>query len=178
MTKSQSYPETVPAEFTAEDTQSAYRRGWNHGHGIARHNMPSLGDKVYSDSLGRVTVDAENIREVHADNCYQAADNSRSYSPFEFTAKEFNDCGEGGFRICYDHDDMSDEIYDTLEDAQAAAKAEGWEGTEIREFSSSEELWEAFERGTSDAIQADLETYDDSDYGIEDDEDRIWEPLT
>ena len=214
MAKSQSYPETVPAEFTAEDTQEAYRRGWNHGHGIACHNVPTLGETVWTDSIGRVTVDAENIREVHESNCYEAADNSRLYSPFEFTTKEFNDSGEGGFRIS-NHDTENEGItFETLEEAEQAALQEGyalireyvWEASGyfahwdyadmsddhrairtqvyatrqdamnaandvgcvavVEEVSSSEELWEAFERGTGDAIQADLETYDDSDYGL------------
>ena len=125
-----SYPDAIPAEYTADNLEDAYRRGWNHGHGIACHNVPTLGERIFTDSMGRVTVDAENIREVHADACYAAADNSRSYSPFEFTAHEFN------------------------------------------ESDDSEELWEAFEAGTNDAIQADLAEYDDDDYGIEEDEDE------
>jgi hypothetical protein len=130
--------------------------------------VPTLGDKVFSENLGRATVDAENIREVHQDACFAAEENSRSYSPFEFTAREFNEAGEGGFRICYDHDDRSEEVYATREEAEEAAREEGWEGTEIEEVSSSEELWEAFEAGTSDAIFADLATYSDEDYGIDD----------
>jgi hypothetical protein len=31
---------------------------------------------------------------------------------------------------------------------------------------SSDELWEAFEAGTADAIRADIDTYSDADYGI------------
>ena len=83
-------PDTIPQAFTAAHLEDAYRRGWNHGHGIACHNVPTLGDKLFVDDLGRVTVDAENIREVHQSFCCTAESNSRSYSPFEFTAKEFN----------------------------------------------------------------------------------------
>lgn len=132
------YPETIPHAYTREDLADACRRGWNHGHGIACHNVPNLGDKIFSENLGRVTVDEENIREVHADNCYSAESNSRQYSPFEFTAHKFNSAEEG-------------------EDGQWDADKEGL----------SEELWEAFECGTNDAIAADLAEYTDSDYGIE-----------
>lgn len=91
-TKSQSYPETVPAAYAKHsDTERAYRMGWNHGHGIACHNVPTLGEKVFSESLGRVTVDAENIREVHESACFEAESNSRQFSPFEFIASEFNE---------------------------------------------------------------------------------------
>lgn len=124
--KSQSFPESIPAPFNASELLSnAYRKGWSHGHGIACHNAPKLGDKVHSESLGRVTVDADNIREVHEDACHSAAMSSRDFSPFEFIAHEFN----------------SDE-------------------------ENSEELWEAFEQGTSDAIAADLSEYSDADYGL------------
>lgn len=120
-----SSPTFVPHPWSGDDLLTdAYRRGWNHGHGIACHNVPSLGDKLFTDDLGRVTVDAENIREVHASLCYAAESNSRQYSPFEFTAHEFN------------------------------------------ESEYADDLWEAFEAGSSDAIQADLETYADADYGI------------
>lgn len=81
------YPDTIPAEYDAD----AYARGWNHGHGIACHNVPDLGATVWCDALGRVTVDADNIREVHASFCYEAESNSRDYSPFEFTAHKFNE---------------------------------------------------------------------------------------
>jgi hypothetical protein len=130
-------PTTIPNEFRGEATADAYTRGWNHGHGIACHNVPTLGDKLWIDGMGKVVVDAENIREVHQSLCHSAEENSRCYSPFEFTAHEFNsaDCDEDGN---FDPDK---------------------EGT-------AEELWEAFEAGTGDAIAADLAEYTDDDYGI------------
>jgi len=89
--KSSSSPESIPDAYASDEKlTSAYRKGWSHGHGFACHNVPELGAKVFSDALGRVTVDAENIREVHQDACYAAESNSRDYSPFEFTAHEFN----------------------------------------------------------------------------------------
>ena len=133
-------PTTIPAEFAAPHLEDAYRRGWNHGHGIACHNVPTLGDKLFVEGMGRVTVDAENIREVHQSFCLTAESNSRSYSPFEFTANEFNSA-------------------ESDEDGKHDPDKEG----------DSEALWEAFEAGTNDAIFADLETYTDSDYGIEPD---------
>lgn len=136
------FPDTIPAQFERADLQDAYRRGWNHGHGFACHNVPTLGAKLFVEDMGRVTVDRDNIREVHASACYSAESDSRSFSPFEFTASEFNraDCDEDGN---FDPDK---------------------EGT-------SAELWEAFEAGTGDAISADLEEYTDADYGIEPDTD-------
>jgi len=117
----------VPSPYDAnEKTKDAYERGWNHAHGLACHNVPRLGEKLWLDDLGRVTVDADNVREIHQSLCFNAESNSRQYSPFEFTAHEFN----------------SDE-------------------------ENSESLWEAYDAGIADAIFADLKSYTDADYGID-----------
>jgi hypothetical protein len=93
-----SYPTTIPTEFDNDDAlRSAYRRGWNHGHGVACHNVPKIGDRVSPEvdyvGIGKY-VTAENIREYHELLTHAGADHSRCYSPFEFTASEFNAAGE------------------------------------------------------------------------------------
>jgi hypothetical protein len=138
------YPETVPDAYkTHEDLESAYRKGWNHGHGIASHNVPTIGDRISPEvdyqGLG-ARVDAENIRDYHSLLCHAGADNSRQFSPFECTASEFNS-----------HPAEPEEDDDTP---------------------TSEECWEAFEAGTADAISADLAEYDDEAYGIEPEEEE------
>ncbi len=89
------YPETIPAAFASDSTlERAYRLGWNHGHGIACHNVPSIGDSVcrYVDWMGLgQTVTADNIAECHEALCFAAESNSRDFSPFEFIAHEFNE---------------------------------------------------------------------------------------
>jgi hypothetical protein len=136
-------PPTIPHEFAQDDKLAeAYRMGWNHGHGLACHNVPRLGDKLHLDDLGRVTVDADNIREVHASLCYAAEMNSRQFSPFEFTAHAFNEPAEF---TGLDPDDC--------------------EGV-------SAELWDAFDTGVGDAINADLSGYTDEDYDIESSEEE------
>ena len=88
------YPESIPAAYQSADLERAYRLGWNHGHGIACHNAPSIGDKICPSidwiGLGK-TVTAENISEYHELLCFAAESNSREYSPFEFVAHEFNE---------------------------------------------------------------------------------------
>ena len=122
--------EDVPAPYNATQWETeAYQLGWNHGHGFACHNVPKLGAKLWTDGLGRVTVDPDNIREVHASLCYEAESNSRQFSPFEFIAHNFNEAGD-----------------------------------------NADSLWEAFDAGIADSISADLATYTDSDYGIEESE--------
>ncbi len=132
--------QTIPAQYDTNDTlRDAYSRGFNHGHGFACHNVPELGAKLFVEDMGRVTVDADNIREVHQSLCFSVESGSRDYSPFEFTAHEFNELGNG----------------EDCEDGEEQPEA------------TSEEAWEAFESGVSDSIFADLATYTDEDYGIE-----------
>lgn len=91
--KSGTSPNFVPRPYSRGKYRAAYLRGWQHGHGIACHNVPRIGDRIDKgvDWVGhgdRVTAD--NIADYHALLCHAAADNSRQFSPFEFTAHEFN----------------------------------------------------------------------------------------
>ncbi len=148
--KSQTYPETIPAQFAQNEILStAYRKGWQNGHGLACHNVPTLGAKLLCDSLGRVTVDAENIREVHEASCFSAEMNSRDFSPFEFTAREFNNL-----------DDETENVEDKSVDNPG-----------------SDAAWEAYNVGVADSIRADLATYDDEAYGIVTIKDKDGKPL-
>jgi hypothetical protein len=146
---------------------NTWQRGWNHGLDFAGYNVPELGKTspvLGSDEI----VTAENIREIHRELCFQAEEHSRSYTPFEFTAAEFNRAPEnGGYAILYHApDDMSEEVYATREEAEAAAVAEGWLAEDVIEFACPEELWEAFDAGIAAAITAELEAFEDADYGI------------
>lgn len=89
------YPEQIPAAYSADSAlERAYRLGWNHGHGIACHNVPSIGDSIcrFVDYVGLgKTVTAENIAEYHELLCVAAESNSRDFTPFEFVAHEFNE---------------------------------------------------------------------------------------
>jgi hypothetical protein len=112
----------IPTEYSSCDTlRDAYADGWNSGHGIACHNVPSIGDKLWVESLGRVVVDAENIREVHESLCFEAESNGRSYSPFEHTAHRFNELGDGGWFVMPYGDDMRGP-FDTQAEADAEAQ--------------------------------------------------------
>jgi hypothetical protein len=94
--KSQSMPANIPTEYSSSEILTvAYRLGWNTAHGIACHNVPTLGEEVRSDSLGRITIDADNVRDAHQEACFLAELNGRDFSPFEFIARDFNELGEG-----------------------------------------------------------------------------------
>jgi hypothetical protein len=87
----------IPTQYAACDTlRDAYADGWNAGHGIACHNVPQLGAKLWLESeWHNVVVDADNVREIHESLCFEAENNGRQYSPFEHTAHRFNSLGEG-----------------------------------------------------------------------------------
>lgn len=88
--KSGVVPNFVPKAYCRGKYREAYLNGWNHGHGIACHNVPVIGATLFVEGMGRVTVDRDNIAEVHMNLCHEAESNSRQYSPFEFTAHEIN----------------------------------------------------------------------------------------
>ena len=81
-------------EYQHEREREAYLSGFNHGLGFAENNVPSIGEELWIDGEGKVTVDRDNIRDVHQSLCYEAERNSREYSPFEFTAHELNSLDE------------------------------------------------------------------------------------
>lgn len=85
----------IPSAYaTNPETERAYLLGRRHGHGIACHNVPSIGDAICRSidwvGLGK-TVTAENAKEYHELLCFAAESSSRDYSPFEFVAHEFNE---------------------------------------------------------------------------------------
>lgn len=85
----------IPHQYASNKILSAaYARGWNHGHGIACHNVPEMGKYMRCDSLGRALITPENIREYHEAFCFEVESNSRNFSPFEFAAHELNSLDE------------------------------------------------------------------------------------
>jgi hypothetical protein len=108
------YRDHIPHAYTVDDLlESAYRKGWDHGHGLACHNVPRLGQTYWTESDGRITADRDNIRDLHATLCHEAESNSRQFSPFEFTACELNANDEG----------VSEELWNVFEEGIAAAIA-------------------------------------------------------
>ena len=92
-------PNFVPTTHNRGKRREAYLKGWRHGHGIACHNVPSIGDRIDRSvdwvGLG-ARVDSENLTQYHAALCYAAAETSRcqnshgSFAPLDFIAHEFN----------------------------------------------------------------------------------------
>jgi hypothetical protein len=91
-----------------------YSMGYNRGYGIA-----SCRESKDSEFDG---LDYNEARDKFMQDCYEAEDNSRQFSPFEFTARELNDL-------------IDTKPYDpwwVFDDGIYAGMDKGW-----REFSSS-----------------------------------------
>ena len=77
--------------YKTPTTKDAYERGFDRGFCCASwQDMPELGAKLFFDSEGRITVTEDNQWEVVQSLAYEGESNDRQFSPFEFTASEFN----------------------------------------------------------------------------------------
>ena len=108
--------------YETEYERKAFTSGYDHAHGIACHNVPTIGETYFLESEGHVTADADNIREVHETLCHEAEMNARQFSPWEFVAKEINSLPEfdreaaweaydEGVILAISHD-LADQTYD------------------------------------------------------------------
>jgi hypothetical protein len=78
-------------QYKTPTTKDAYERGFERGFNCASwQDLPEVGAKLWLDGEGRVTVDEANQWDVLQSLAYEGESNDRCYSPFEFTASEFN----------------------------------------------------------------------------------------
>lgn len=90
---------TVPIQYDIRGASDAlsiadiylagYSRGWNCA---SWQDVPEIGSTVRTDAEGKVEIEDENDQaDVMASLASESESNDRSFSPFEFTAKELND---------------------------------------------------------------------------------------
>jgi len=74
----------------------AYLRGFDRGYSCANNNdLPEIGETIDEPDCDVMLVETSDDREeVLSHRAYAGEENDRSYSPFEFTAEEFNDADE------------------------------------------------------------------------------------
>ena len=78
-------------QFKTPTTKDAYERGFERGYNCASWiDVPEVGSVIWTDSDGRVTIDEDNQWDVVSSLAYENESNDREFSPFEFTASEFN----------------------------------------------------------------------------------------
>lgn len=91
--------------------ENIYWAGRAYGRGFARRNVPEIGKTYWFDHAydGKITCNAENIRELHEVACFAAEDNSRHYAGFQMIAHELN------------KSEQSDELWDAFNSGLADA---------------------------------------------------------
>lgn len=71
--------------------REAKRLGKEHGYnGATWIDVPEIGTTVWTDGMGRVTVDEDNMWDIMQDICFDSHMNSRDFSPWEHTAHAIN----------------------------------------------------------------------------------------
>jgi hypothetical protein len=78
-------------QYKTPTAKDAYERGFERGYNCASwQDLPEIGHTLWLESEGRITVDEDNQWDVVQSLAFEAESNDRQYSPFEFTASEFN----------------------------------------------------------------------------------------
>lgn len=78
--------------YTSEGERDAYLSGFDRGFNAASwQDLPEIGSQLWTDTDGKVTVTEDNQWDVVQSLASEAEGNDRQFTPFEFTAKEFND---------------------------------------------------------------------------------------
>jgi hypothetical protein len=81
----------VPKEYKTPTTKEAYERGHDRGFNCASWtDLPEVGQTIWTDADGDVEVDEDNQWDVVQSLAYESESGDRDFSPFEFTASEFN----------------------------------------------------------------------------------------
>jgi len=78
------------------DFEDAYLRGFDRGYTCASYqDLPEIGEEIDEIDCDVSLVESDDDRaDVLSHRAYEGESNNRQYTPFEFTAKEFNDTGE------------------------------------------------------------------------------------
>jgi hypothetical protein len=80
----------MPSKYRGK-AKDAYERGRERGSNIASwQDLPDVGTTVYTDAEGKQVVTEDNQWDIVQSLAFEAESNDRSFSPFEFTASEFN----------------------------------------------------------------------------------------
>lgn len=91
-----------------EQSKDIYRRGYDSGAScVLPANFPDIGEITLFDGK-YVVVTPQNMSDVYQFLAFKAEENSRQFSPFEFTAKEFNEM------------EYSEEVWDIYDSGVAA----------------------------------------------------------
>ena len=82
------------------NVERAIELGEDHARDFAAFNIPFCGNECDGE-----VVTPENCRRIHFDQCMEASENSKQFTPFEFIASEFN------------KEENSEELWEAFENA-------------------------------------------------------------
>ena len=89
-------PEIRETYLYVWELEKAYLLGWDLVSSIPGNNIPALGRRYFSDIDGVQTSNKKNIRKIHAELCYAAAERwQHSYTPEELVITEFDELSGG-----------------------------------------------------------------------------------
>ena len=78
-------------QYKTPTTKDAYDRGFVRGYNCASwQDVPDLGETIRTDSDGKVLITEDNQWDAVQSLACESESADRDYSPFEFTASEFN----------------------------------------------------------------------------------------
>ena len=98
------------AAYKTDAESDAYLSGFDRGFNCASwQDLPEIGSRVYTESDGYVIVNDENQWDVVQSLAYDSESNGRQFSPFEFTASEFNSAEDE------DGEDISEELWEAFD---------------------------------------------------------------
>jgi hypothetical protein len=151
------YPDTIPAAYEADPALAdAYREGRLMAAWLEQDALDRLRDRAF---YGGASPD----KDWHWDIWNEVVREHRKRPSFADTRREIDFHAEGGFFIITRYPEGGKfGPYPTREEAEADAE----EGDRIVLLPSAAALWEAFDNGVYDAIEAGLAEYTEADYAV------------
>jgi hypothetical protein len=156
------YPNTIPKAYRADPALAdAYKDGWLMAAWLEQAAIDRLRDEAW---YGGASADKDWHRDIWAD----AVSEHRKRPSSDETRREIDSHAEGGYFILTRYPEGGKfGPYPTREEAEAEVE----DGDRIVKLPSATALWDAFDDGVHDAIEAGLATYTDADYATQEGDD-------
>jgi hypothetical protein len=150
------YPPSIPEPYAAQWVSNAYRDGWWFAADIPRATFGHLRWETWARDEPYTVAD---LRKWHRDLCWDIEYAQRQTPGFKRFKQQFDAHAGGGWFVVL-HDDRFFGLYRTREEAEAHVE---W-GARIEYRPSAAVLWDSFDQGAADAIEAGLAEFTDADY--------------
>jgi hypothetical protein len=149
-------PPSIPQPHAAQWLSNAYADGWWFAVDIPRATIGHLRWEAWARSEPYTVAD---LREWHRDLCWDIEYAQRQMPGFGRLKQQFDAHADGGWFVVV-QDDKCFGPYATRKEAAAHVE----EGARIEYRPSAAVLWDSFDQGAADAIEAGLAEFADADY--------------